>query len=331
MTDFLHSQNRESLAIVPTPIHRAERLSNEIGAEIWFKRDDLTHFLASGNKIRKLEYLFHSAKAKGATTIVTCGGIQSNHARATAVICRILGLTPVLFLRGQKPQLPQGNFLLDSLLGAEIHWMTPDQYRQRDHIMDDYRQNHPKGQEVFVIPEGGSNVTGVSGYVQAVLEMNRQIDLDQFEAVFVPVGSGGTYSGLLAGFSLLGRSTPVIGVNVTLDRSPYFPDKCDGLICQWSALNKTSLSYSKSQIHILDDFVGEGYAIPTPEGLKWIADLMRMEGILLDPVYTSKAFAAMARMIRKEGLKRVLFIHTGGGFGNFGFAESLAGQLKSLL
>jgi len=331
MNDFLCRDQREDLAILPTPVHKLERFSKEVGAEVWFKRDDLTHYLASGNKIRKLEYLFHKAKSSGARAVVTCGGIQSNHARATAAICRMIGMKPVLFLRGSQPDLPQGNFLLDFLLGAEIHWMTPEDYRRRDGIMEQYRMNQPIPHEVFVIPEGGSDPTGVNGYASALLEMAEQLDLEEMDGIFVPVGSGGTYSGLIAGAALLKISTPIYGINVTLDSNPYFPDKCEAMVRSWMKENQVERKVDPSAFHIVDSFVGDGYAVPTPSGLRWIVDLMKLEGILLDPVYTSKAIDGMVHTLRQEGMKKVLFIHTGGGFGNFAFADSLSGQLAPLL
>ena len=204
--------DRVPLARLPTPIERLDRLSAAIGVEVWAKRDDLTGTGASGNKIRKLEYLIAEARAAGADTLVTTGGVQSNHARATALAARRCGLDPVLLLRGAQPVRPEGNYLLDRLLGAEIHWITPEAYRtDRDarlaQIAEDLRR---RGAVPYVIPMGGSNATGTLGYVAAAREVAAQHP-ERFDGVVCAVGSAGTLAGLAIGADL----GPIYGVAVS--------------------------------------------------------------------------------------------------------------------
>ncbi|MEZ4242111.1 MAG: pyridoxal-phosphate dependent enzyme, partial [Myxococcota bacterium] len=157
---------RLRLARAPTPLERLERLSAETGLDLWVKRDDLTGLGLSGNKVRKLEFLLADAVRGGADTVITTGGVQSNHARATAVACRRLGLRPVLLLRGEPPAVPDANLLLDQLLGAELHWCTPDEYRtSRNQRMDALAEAaRARGERPYVVPEGGSNGLGALGY-----------------------------------------------------------------------------------------------------------------------------------------------------------------------
>ena len=198
------SSDRLSLAQLPTPLHRLSRLSEFVGADIWIKRDDLTGFGLSGNKVRKLEFLLSDALACGARALITCGGLQSNHCRATAVAARQHGFEPILLLRG-SPQEAVGNYFLDRLLGAKIQFCSADEYREsRGEIMADMAAMY-KEQCPYIIPEGGSCGLGSRGYIAACREIE-----DPFDAVFVAVGSGGTLAGLALG-RVIG---PILGVAV---------------------------------------------------------------------------------------------------------------------
>src|SRR6056297_2101113 len=187
--------SRIRLASLPTPLEEVTVDLTDERLEIWFKRDDFTEFVGSGNKIRKLEYLLYEATQLKANTVVTCGGIQSNHCRATAFAARKLGMKPVLYLRGSEPTKAEGNLFLDMLLDAEVHWITSEEYAQRESIMTAYRAQSANPKEVYLIPEGGSNIIGTLGYVRSVSEMTEQTNLNSFDAIFCPVGSGGTYAG----------------------------------------------------------------------------------------------------------------------------------------
>jgi len=317
--DFL--SKKIGSALLPTPVKKLERISEESGFNITIKRDDLTKFLSGGNKIRKLEYLFYDAKKKNASTVVTCGGIQSNHCRATAVMAREFGFKPVLFLRGEDTSDPEGNLLIDKLLDCEIHWITSEQYKQREAIMDEYKQSSDIPESVYLIPEGGSNAVGALGYMNQFVELSEQIDLDSCNAVFSAAGSGGTMAGLIMGKILTGKKVKIVGINVTKDASSEFVERIYDIIRSSAEMYNLDINVSKNDIHIYDDFVGEAYAVPTEDGIKNIVNLVRKEGILLDPVYTSKAFTGMLEISRSEKYENSIFIHTGGAFANFAYSN----------
>lgn len=304
---------RIDLVLKPTPVQFLKRLSEKYGFNIYVKRDDLTELVGSGNKIRKLEYLLWEVLKKGATTVFTCGGLQSNHARATAYVSRRYGLKPVLFLRKGEKVL-NGNLLLDILLGAEIVEVSQEEYEHIDEIFDVHKKmREKKGEKVYVIPEGGSNSLGALGYFNAVLEMNDQLNLESFDAIVCAVGSGGTIAGLSAGISFLGHHVPVVGVNVTTKSSDYFVEKVKRII---SGMEEYGPRVNETVFEVVDDYRGPGYAIPSSEDVEILKEVASIEGIILDPVYTAKTFRGMIEMFKNSG-KNVLFIHTGGIFGLF--------------
>ncbi|PNS35945.1 1-aminocyclopropane-1-carboxylate deaminase/D-cysteine desulfhydrase [Mesotoga sp. B105.6.4] len=300
-----------------TPVNRLEWIEEylELPFELFCKHDELTGFITSGNKIRKLEYLLKDALEKKADTVFTCGGIQSNHCRATALAARSLGMQPVLFLRGRPMEIPQGNVLLDTMVGSDIHYVTKEEYSKIDEIFATKKEEYEKkGSKVYLIPEGGSNALGARGYVDAVKELSGQINLDGVEAIFTAVGSAGTYAGLVAGLKSLGYNTRVIGVNVTKDPSSLFVEKTKQLI---EGLKEYGIAVSLegSEIEIVDDFSGPAYAVPSEEDMDLIKKLAKERAFFLDPVYTAKAFRGMLEISRgRFAGKRVLFIHTGGLF-----------------
>lgn len=302
-----------SLSRHPTPIEPLRRLSDAVGIEIWVKRDDLTGLGLSGNKVRKLEWLLAEAASQGADTIITTGGLQSNHCRATAVACRRLGLEPVLLLRGEIPEVPDSNLLLDTLLGAEIHTCTAEAYRDsRDELMEGLAEDlRQKGRRPYIIPEGGSNGLGAMGFIEAAKELMAQSELS-FDGVIVPVGSGGTLAGLAMG----GLPCPVYGVAVCDDR-PYFSARVHEIAEQLApsqVLPAEGVGWS-----VVEGYQGEAYAVAGPEVWETLSLVARLEGLFLDPVYTGKAMHALlseARAGRWTG--RWLFWHTGGAFGLFG-------------
>ncbi len=320
---------RVSLARVPTPLERAPRLSEKLGVELWVKRDDLTGAALSGNKVRKLEYLFAEAEAQGADTVVTCGGEQSNHCRATAVAAAQRGMTPFLLLRTENPAAPppvEANILLDKLVGAEVRWVSRDEYRRRAEIFprvaDELRA---RGRKPYLIPEGGSNALGAFGYVRCVEELAAELPPGPATIVYA-AGSGGTGAGLILGVKLLALPWRVVGVNVCDDRD-YFV-RVIGEICE-QAIDRFRLpiAFSRADVEIVDGYVGIGYAKSRPEELATLRDVARAEGLVLDPVYTGKAFhglrGELARDRRAFG-ERVVFVHTGGIFGLFPKSAELA-------
>lgn len=325
---------RGSWARLPTPIHKLEKISSELGAEIYLKRDDQTGFEWSGNKIRKLEFLGHDALQKGATCLVTCGGVQSNHCRATAALAAKLGLRCVLLLRGEAPAQILSNNLLDRLLGAEIFYLTNEQYYEgmaEVRAMIDSQIRSTGGRSYF-IPEGGSNGLGCFGYAEAWREIEAQRKAGEipglkepFDSIVVAHGSGGTQAGLILG-KLAGPDAPdtrIVGVNVCYGAKESFGLVKDAL---WQAIQQYHfpLAFMTEDIEMLDGFVGRGYALSTKEELIFLKKVATEEGVLLDPVYTGKAFYGMFHTIKKDPSKlgkKILFIHTGGAFGLFKMEE----------
>lgn len=304
-----------ALAQRPTPVHPLPRLGAALGIDLWVKRDDLTGSGLGGNKVRKLEYLLAHAVAAGADCVLTTGGIQSNHARATAVAARRLGLTPHLLLRGARSPGATGNLLLDDLLGADIRWCTPAEYADRDTILAAWADAlRAAGRRPYVIPEGGSNGLGALGYVAAAAELTAQ-DPRPFDGIVVAVGSGGT----LAGLALGGLAGPVRGVAVC-DDAPTFTARVRAIAADARTLGASVLPEPGPDTwQVVEGWQGPGYAIATPEIRDTIRLVARTEGLLLDPVYTGKAMHALvseARAGRWRG--RWLFWHTGGVFGLFG-------------
>jgi D-cysteine desulfhydrase len=329
---------RLPLANIPTPLQKMERLSQQAGVEIFFKRDDFTGSELSGNKVRKLEFIMADARAEGADTVLTCGGGQSNHCRATALAAVRAGLSSLLLLRTDDPDHPpavSGNILLDGLAGAEMVWITPDQYRRRDEVFErEAIRLRNTGRKPYIIPEGGSTALGAWGYVTAMRELVadlKHLDGDAVKptTVICATGSGGTTAGLALGARLSGAAIRVAGVNVCDDRD-YFTTIIDRICREFS---QTWLPDDPSAVppyEIVDGYVGRGYAQSRPEELAAIRDLVRLEGVVLDPVYTGKAyFGMMAELAKAPQVfgERIVFIHTGGLFGLFPVADQFADLL----
>jgi D-cysteine desulfhydrase len=315
-----------------------DRLSRQAGVAIYFKRDDFTGSEMSGNKIRKLEFLLADALEKGADTVVTCGGAQSNHCRATALAAVKAGLQSLLLLRTEDPANPpalSGNILLDRLAGSEIVWVTPEQYRARDEIFErEVQRLRSKGRRPFIIPEGGSTPLGAWGYVAGLAELVadlKRLDHGQVKptTVVCAAGSGGTTAGLALGAGLSGAAIRVVGVNVCDDRD-YFVAIIDAICRQFSQTWLPGKSAEIPAYDIVDGYVGRGYALSQPEELAALRDLVRLEGVVLDPVYTGKAyFGMMAELAKNPKVfgDRIVFIHTGGHVGLF----PVAGQFTDLV
>lgn len=307
-------------ALRPTPMHRLPRLSAEIGLDLWVKRDDLTGAALSGNKIRKLELLLGEAVALGADTVITCGGIQSNHARATAIAAAQLGLRCILILRGAEPERLEGNLLLDRLVGASVRWVTPEQYRERDAIFAEVEADvRGEGRVPYSVPEGGSSALGAVGYVRAWDEIHAQATAAgvEFDAVVCAVGSGGTLAGLVAGARRAGYGGRVVGVNVC-DDAATFERITSALLAEMQ--DRWGIPREGARAELLDGYVGRGYALSSPDELALIRRVATLEGLLLDPVYTGKAMHALVSRTRADRGsfgERALFIHTGGLFGLF--------------
>ncbi len=321
---------RISLANLPTPLVRAERLSRELGGEVWIKRDDLTGLEVSGNKIRKLEYVLADARQMGCDAIVTEGTCQSNHCRATAAACARLGLHCTLLFRPEPPTAIQGNHLLDALFGAEWRAFPRPHYKAHKpsivaQTLDALRA---RGLAPRWTPAGASEPLGCWGYIDALAELAEQLRAAGVGAcdVVVGVSSDATFAGAILGKLLHALDQlDVWGVPVS-DDDAYHAAETAALARATIQQFDLPISFDDRAIRLIPGFIGEGYAIPTSAGLDALRTLARTEAIVLDPVYTAKTFAAVMDGVRRGVLGRsrpVVFIHTGGIFSNFAWPERL--------
>jgi D-cysteine desulfhydrase len=302
------------LAHTPTPLWHSEQLDRLLDAEVWVKRDDMTAGAESGNKIRKLEYLLAEALSENAQTVLTCGGEQSNHARATVLLARQLGIASTVLLRtpdGRAPESLVGNLLLMRLAGAELRFVTPDEYAAKAlllHRVADERR--ATGERVYIIPEGGSNGLGALGYVDCMEEVSQQMALGlcpkQFDSVVMACGSGGTAAGVALGISNWNVAKRADAFAVCSDKA-YFETVISGIIAEAMRL-RPELSPGKLLVH--DKDIGPGYAEASPEQREFLKQVAGQCGLILDPVYSGKALFGFSRLPDKP--RRVLFIHTGG-------------------
>ena len=307
---------RLSLGLFPTPIHKLENISRELGAEIWIKRDDLTGLGLGGNKVRKLEFLLAEAKAQGAEIVFTTGGAQSNHAMLTAAAANRLGMTPVLILKKRGVTACRGNQLLEKLLGTEVIFLDTDDYADIYAEMD--RIGAERGRPYYKIPCGGSNALGSLGYVACAREIAQQGM--HFDHIVCAEGSGGTMAGMALGAKLYLPGTKVHGMMVDTDP---FEEITPRLMREAAALLGESVDITNDDYDLRDQ-CGPGYAIPSAEGNAAVRLMAEKEGIFLDPVYTGKAFAGLIAMAREGAFRegeKVLFLHTGGAGGLFAISE----------
>jgi len=331
---------RVPLARIPTPLELMERMSERLGVDLYVKRDDLTGVELTGNKVRKLEFVLADALQQKADIVLTCGGAQSNHSRATAVAAARLGLRSRLILRAPDPFNPpalEGNLLLDRLAGSDILWITAEQYKRRDEIFArEADRLRSTGSKSYVIPEGASNALGAWGYIYAAGELKQDIrklprGSSRRTTIIHATGSGGTTAGLILGAKLLGLNARIVGINVCEDRD-YFV-RAIGEICE-DCISRYGLNVSfsrESDIEIVDGYVGLGYAQSRPEELSLLMEMASAEGLFLDPVYTGKAFFGMVQEIRRNARvfgDQIIFLHTGGIFGLFPKAKELAPLLR---
>ena len=307
-----------SICNIPTPIQTLESPDNG-WAKLYIKRDDYTGFETGGNKVRKYEYHLYRAKKQKADVIITCGGLQSNHARAAASLAARLSLGCHLVLRGPDAP-PDGNYFLNILFGAKVTLITREQYaNNRNEIMaelsEDYRR---KNRIPYVIPEGGSDGLGMFGYYNAyheILSQERDIGI-RFDTICVADGSGGTYAGLYAANEYLCGDKKIVGFNVSSRDGAK--ERILDILEEGAAIAGHPIL--AGNIHQNFDYIGDGYGIAYPELVEFIRQTARSTGIVTDPVYTGKALLGTVSEIAKRNplLKgNVLFIHTGGQFGIF--------------
>ncbi|XP_047080075.1 putative D-cysteine desulfhydrase 1, mitochondrial [Lolium rigidum] len=309
-----------SLGVFPTPIHKWNLPNLPEGTEVWIKRDDLSGMQLSGNKVRKLEFLLSEAVAQGADCVITVGGIQSSHCRATAVAAKYLNLDCYLILSTSKHLVDKdpglvGNLLVARVLGAHIDLVSEEEYGKIGSVaLADLLKKRlvEEGRKPYVIPVGGSNSLGTWGYVEAVREIEQQIQLSgdvQFDDIVVACGSGGTIAGIALGSKLSSLKAKVHAFSVC-DDPQYAYDCLQGLI------DGLQSGLDSRDIVTIEDAKGLGYAMNTTEELKFVKDIAVATGIVLGPVNSGKGVYGLLKDMSSNPAKwqgrKVLFIHTGG-------------------
>lgn len=317
---------RLELGFLPTPLMALPRLSKQLGGpRLWLKRDDCTGLATGGNKTRKLEYLLADARLQQADTIVTFGAVQSNHARQTAAACARLGLPCHLLLARKVPwQHPvfesSGNVLLDRLAGADVQIVDGPRLNQHRH--DLLSELEGAGALPYVIPVGGSNAVGAMGYARCAMELveqSRELDIELTDVMHAS-SSAGTQAGLIAGFAGLGLdgslSPPrVHGINVSETDPATLPRQILDIAREVVADRGLTAQVRDADVRVDDRYLGEGYGLPTPATVAAIRRLGAAEGVLMDPVYSGKAFAGLIDRVERgefAGVRDLVFIHTGG-------------------
>lgn len=290
------------------------------GPNIYIKRDDLLGLTAGGNKTRKLEFLVADALSHGADTLITCGAVQSNHCRLTLAAAVKEGLKCRLVLEERVPgsynPKASGNNFLFRLLGAEEIKVVPGGSPVLEMMEEVAGEVAAQGRKAYVIPGGGSNPIGATGYVacaQEILEQTFELGLD-IDYVVCASGSAGTHAGLVTGFVGSNASIPVLGINVSRTKETQ-EDLVHRLVQETAAHVGVCSEISREAVTCFGDYVGPGYSLPTPEMAEAVRLLARTEGIVLDPVYTGKAMAGLIGLSRQGYFEKdhnVLFIHTGG-------------------
>jgi D-cysteine desulfhydrase family pyridoxal phosphate-dependent enzyme len=316
----LDAHPRVLLGETPTPLRPLDRLSAALGRPVFVKRDDLLGPALGGNKTRKLEYLLADARRLGAKKVVTFGGLQSNHARLTAAAASMVGLEPHLFYFDARPKTLTGNLLLNELLGARMHFFPLSPKRPRPRSLESTIRlarllaRLRVGPHYF-IPVGGHTWTGALGYVRAALEIDEQArGLGVGDAwLVVAAGSGGTLAGLLAGLRLIGSRLRPLGIDVG-NLWKDFPASVACLASEVCERLGEPFAFAPVDVPLVEGtYVGEAYGRPSEAGHAAIERLARSEGILLDPVYTAKAFGGLLGEARRFArAEPVVFLHTGG-------------------
>ncbi len=312
---------RVKLAHLPTPIERMARLEAYLdGPELWIKRDDLTGLAFGGNKTRKLELLVADALQEQCKLLITRGAPQSNHCRQTAAAAARCGLECTLVLTGKPPGDRTGNLLLDHLLGAEVIWSgdtDPDNV-----LSDTFREASESDQQPYLIPYGGSNTLGASAYTLAMAEIAASEH--EFDRIVFATSSGGTQAGMLAGVAAYGLRTRVTGISVDPGRAEL-EGRIRPLLAEITSWLEVVAGAAAPAIEVIDRYLGGGYAVVGEPEREAIEMFGRLEGILVDPVYTGRAAAGLIDLIRLGEIaseERVLFWHTGGTPALFAYPSS---------
>ena len=315
-----------------TPVEKAHRFSEALGGpDIYIKRDDLLGLSAGGNKTRKLEFLVADALDQGADTLITCGAVQSNHCRLTLSAAVKEGLKCRLVLEERVPGTfdpkASGNIFLFNLLGAEKIRVVSggsDMMAEMEQVAEEVAA---EGRKAYIIPGGGSNTIGATGYVacaQEILDQTFELGLD-IDTLVCASGSAGTQAGLVTGFYGCNMNIPVVGINVSRAKKEQ-EEIVYGLVRETADHVGVNSEIPRGAVNCFGDYVGPGYSLPTPEMAEAVKLLARTEGILLDPVYTGKTMAGLIDLVRQGYFKKetnILFVHTGGSPALYVYADYL--------
>ncbi len=311
------------LASFPTPVEELVNLRDVLATgghtvpRLLVKRDDAIGFAFGGNKVRKMQLVAADALKCGADTLITSGGVQSNHARVTAAAAARLGMKSILVANGVAPKHPTANALLDRLLGADIRYVADRSLRAAG-MAAAAEETRLRGRTPYVIPIGASTPLGAAGFVQAVFELLQQIEPP--DVIIHSTSSGGTQAGLIAGCAIAGVQTRVIGVSADERAATLERDIRAILEGLEPLLDLETGSFAGSEVLVDDSQVGGGYGVPTDASTNAIDMLARHQALFLDPTYTSKAMAALIARCRRgefSGVRTLLFWHTGGQVGLF--------------
>jgi len=318
-----------SLGFFPTPLEVMENLSKKFpDYNLFIKRDDNSGLASGGNKVRKLQFFIYDVLKEGCDTVITAGAQQSNHCRQTAAACAKAGLECHLLLGGNKPENYNGNLLLSHLLGANIHF-TGDNRKGED-ILKLKQELEAKGRNVYEIPYGGSNLLGAYGFIDAIEELKKQLDDKniKMDYIFFASSSGGTQAGMRLGIDLFDLDIKLMPISI--DKLGFGDKTLDEAVLELLNLGKDKLDiqyqYAKEDATLIRDYDKPGYGVVTTNEKEAISELAQSEGILLDPVYSGRAFYGMLDHLNKKKIKlgtNVLFWHTGGLPANFYYSNEL--------
>lgn len=318
------------LARLPTPLERLDKVSPPGGPTIWVKRDDLTEGPAGGNKLRKLEFTIGQALTEGADVLITAGAKQSNHCRQTAFAAARLGLKCHLVLAGRPPRsAPDGNLLLDDLMGAEITYVSGEQFDRLPEVFESLSSRYrSQGSNPFCIPVGASDEIGLWGYIECARELKQDFEQHGIAPSYIvaAAGSGGTHAGLVVGADLFDMGAEILGISVSRPES-LLQTEIGDIIERWTARYGTALGQGPAASQLLDDYITPGYGKADRQVYETIRQVASQEGLVFDPVYCGKAFNGLLEEIERGRFAEsddIVFIHTGGIYSIFPHREQFS-------
>ena len=315
---MLFGHEKINILHLPTPLEHLDNISEDLGVDIWCKRDDLTNLATGGNKLRKLEYFLRDALDKGATMLITEGGAQTNHGRLTAAVASKYGLRSAIITADEYPGEISANLLLDGMLGCNVHFVK-DMETGRQKIIERYEA---EGEKVYYVPMGGSNELGILGYAECAMELDAQARENGIEgaSVYVTIGSMATYIGLLIGLKECGSSLRLVGVNVLPYGEAGHEDEellkaLEEYCAEINEFYGRDFGITKDDFDITTAYIHGAYNNAVEEVRDVMYYLARKEAIIIDPCYTGKTFEAVVDRCRSGEIPKgsdVIFMHTGG-------------------